>query len=316
MDGDVRERLENQAMMAAVVRTGGPGIGVAEWMEFLAANVGGYVGDVYFGIESEPWRVVLALADGGLFTPNDQGVDLTEKVAGALNAKLSEIRDTEAAATLGEIVALLRSRFSAGGALECSVAGEGVALDFTRGRHMVSHGRNLMALHVHGLTALGTYYSPKAVVVSVYPDGMCELRDGSRIPFSDIAEPEDAKKGEAAVDVPQRQQASMSRLAARIARSSAGSMQGPEPTGMIVSRGEDRRLMLALKTELPKGKLLVRFLPSAVQLLVDGEVVAQSGFGEVAEILGWLDDSTVEVCAINDGAVKWSKAAVEIRTSA
>jgi hypothetical protein len=316
MDGEVRERLENQAMMATVVRTGGPGIGVAEWMEFLAANVGGYVGDVHFGIESEPWRVVLASADGGPFTPDEQGVDLTSNVAGALNAKLAEIRDVEVGATLGEIVTLLRSRFSAGGALECSVAGEGVALDFVRGRHMISHGRNLMALHVHGLTALGTFYSPKAAVVSVYPDGMCELKDGSRIPFSQIGEAEEAAKGEVTISVPQRQQLAMSPLAARIARSSAGSMQGPEPTGMILSRGEDRRLMLALKKEFPKGKLLVRFLPSAVQLLVDGEVVAQSGFGDVAEILGWLDDSTVEVCAINDGAAKWSKAAVEIRTSA
>jgi hypothetical protein len=316
MNGDVMERLENQAMMAAVVRTGGPGISVAEWIEFLAKTVSGYVGDVYFGIETEPWRVVLATADGELFAPNEQGVDLSETVVGALNAKLSEIRDLEAGATLGEIVTLLRSRFCAGGALECSVAGEGVALDFVRGRHMISHGRNLMALHVHGLTAVGTYYSQKARVVSVYPDGMCELKDGSRVPFSDVAEAEDVKKGDGSISVPQRQSAAMSPLAARIARSSAGSMRGPEPTGMILSRGEDRRLMLALKMELPKGKLSVRFLPSAVQLLVDGEVVAQSGFGDVAEILGWLDDSTVEVCAINDGDVKWSKAAVEIRTSA
>lgn len=316
MDGEVRERLENQAMMATVVRTGGPGIGLAEWMEFLASNVGGYVGDVHFGIESEPWRVVLAFADGGPFTPSGQGADLTEKVVGALNAKLAEIRDIEAGATLGEIVTLLRSRYSAGGALECSVAGEGVALDFVRGRHMVSHGRNLMALHVHGLTALGTFYSHKAMVVSVYPDGMCELKDGSRIPFSDIGEPEEAAKGDVAISVPQRQQGTMSPLAARIARSSAGSMQGPEPTGMILSRGEDKRLMLALKKELPKGKLSVRFLPAAVQLVVDGEVAAQSGFGEVAEILGWLEDSTVEVCALEDGIAKWSKAAVEIRTSA
>ncbi|MBY3155552.1 hypothetical protein HFO56_24815 [Rhizobium laguerreae] len=315
MDGAVKERLENQAFMATVVRTGGPGIGVAEWMEFVATSVRGYIGDVLFDIDSEPWRVVLALSDGPL-APNEQGADLPVSVAGALNARLAEIKDIEAGATLGEIAALLRSRFLAGGALECSVAADGVSLDFTRGRHMISDGRNLMALHVHGMTALGTSYSPQAVVVSVYPDGICELRDGSRIPFSEVGEVEEGKKGDVAIAVPQRQQAALSPLAARIARSSAGSMQGPEPTGMILSRGEDGRVMLVLKTELPKGKLSVRFLPAAIQLVVDGDVAAQSGFGEVAEILGWLEDSTVEVCVINDGDAKWSKAAVEIRTSA
>jgi hypothetical protein len=313
MNGEVKERLENQAFMATVIRTGGPGIGVAEWIEFVAAAVGGYIGDVIFGMESEPWRVVLGLSND-LRTPDIKGADLTLQVLGALNARLAEIRDIEAAACLGEIAELLRSRFLAGAALECSVAGEGVSLDFIRGRHMVCHGRHLMALFVHGLTALGTYYSPRARVVSVYPDGNCGLVDGTRVSFSAVGEPDGGGGG--VIDVPQRQRPALTPLASRIARSSAGSMQGPQPTGMILSRGEDGRVMLVLKADLPIGKLSVRFLPAAVQLIVDGGLAAQSGFGDVAEILGWLDDSSVEVCVISGGDVRWSKAVVEIRTSA
>lgn len=315
MEGEVKERLENQAFMATVVRTGGPGIGVAEWMEFVATSVGGYIGDVLFGAESEPWRVVLALSE----EPSDdaaKGADLPVRVAAALSARLSEIKDMEAAASLGEIASLMRSRYLAGGALECSVVGEGVSLDFARGRHMVANGRHLLALFVHGMTVLGTYYDAKATVVSVYPDGNCEMVDGSRVPFSAIAEVECGWDKDVKIGVPQRHHATLSPLAARIARSSAGSMRGPEPTGMILSRGEDGRVMLVLKGELPEGKLSVRFLPAAVQLIVDGELAAQSGFGEVAEILGWLDDGSVEVCVISGGVARWGKAAVEIRTSA
>lgn len=315
MDGDVKERLENQAFMATVVRTGGPGIGVAEWMDFVATSVGGYIGDVLFGADSEPWRVVLALSEEP-FDATEKGADIPARVAGALNARLSEIKEVEVGASLGEIAALMRTRYLAGGALECSVAGEGVSLDFARGRHMIANGRHLMALFVHGMTVMGTYYDPKATVVSVYPDGNCELVDGSRVPFSAVGVAEAGWDEVGVVDVPQRQQAALSPLAARIARSTAGSMRGPEPTGMILSRGEDGRVMLALKGELPEGKMSVRFLPAAVQLIVDGELTAQSGFGEVAEILGWLDDSSMEVCVISGGKARWSKAAVEIRTSA
>lgn len=315
MDGDVKERLENQAFMATVVRTGGPGIGVAEWMDFVATSVGGYIGDVLFGADSEPWRVVLALSEEP-FSATEKGADIPARVTGALNARLSEIKDVEVAASLGEVASLMRKRYLAGGALECSVAGEGVSLDFARGRHMVANGRHLLALFVHGMSVMGTYYDPKATVVSVYPDGNCELVDGSRVPFSAVGVAEAGGDEVGVVDVPQRQQTVLSPLAARIARSSAGSMRGPEPTGMILSRGEDGRVMLALKGDLPEGKVSVRFLPAAVQLIVDGELTAQSGFGEVAEILGWLDDSSVEVCVISGGKARWSKAAVEIRTSA
>ncbi|MDW9481225.1 hypothetical protein GOB57_21510 [Sinorhizobium meliloti] len=315
MDGEVKERLENQAFMATVVRTGGPGLGVAEWMDFVATSVGGYIGDVYFGADSEPWRVVLALSEEP-FSATEKGADIPSSVAGALSVRLSEIKDTVAAVSLGEIANVLRARYLAGGALECSVAGEGVSLDFARGRHMVASGRHLMALFVHGMTVLGTYYDPKATVVSVSPDGSCELVNGSKVPFATIGEPEASREELVAIAVPQRHQPSLSPLAARIARSSAGSMRGPEPTGMILSRGEDGRVMLALNGELPEGKIAVRFLPAAVQLIVDGELAAQSGFGEVAEILGWLDDSSVEVCVIAGGVARWSKAAVEIRTSA
>jgi hypothetical protein len=315
MDGEVKERLENQAFMATVVRTGGPGIGVAEWMDFVAKTVGGYIGDVIFGVDSEPWRVVLALAEEP-FPETQKGADIPARVADALSARLLEIKDVEAAASLGEIAALMRKHYLAGGALECSVAGEGVSLDFARGRHMVANGRHLLALFVHGMTVVGSYFDPKATVVSIYPDGNCELVDGSRVPFSAVGLPEAGWDQVGVVDVPQRHPPVLSPLAARIARSSAGSMRGPEPTGMILSRGEDGRVMLAVKGEMPAGKMSVRFLPAAVQLIVDGGLVAQSGFGDVAEILGWLDDSSVEVCVISSGGARWGKAAVEIRTSA
>lgn len=315
MDGDVKERLENQAFMATVVRTAGPGISVAQWIDFVASAVGGYIGDVLFGVDSEPWRVVLALSEEP-FDTADKGADIPARVADALSARLSEIKEIEVAASFGEVAALMRKRYLAGGALECSVVGEGVSLDFARGRHMVANGRHLLALFVHGMTVMGTYYDPKATVVSVYPDGTCELVDGSRVPFSAVGVAEAKWDEVGVVDVPQRQQTVLSPLAARIARSTAGSMRGPEPTGMILSRGEDGRVMLALNGEPPEGKMSVRFLPAAVQLTIDGELIAQSGFGEVAEVLGWLDDSSMEVCVISGGKTHWSKAAVEIRTSA
>jgi hypothetical protein len=315
MDGEVRERIENQAFMATVVRTGGSGISVAEWMEFVVTSVGGYIGDVFFDAESEPWRVVLVHAEEA-GEPNNKGADIPVKVAAALDVRLSEIKDVEIAATLGEVATLMRRRYLAGGALECSVVGEGVSLDFARGRHMVANGRYLLALFAHGMTVVGTYFDTKASVVSVYPDGNCEMVDGSRVPFVAVGQVEDGWDRNFKIAVPPRNPSTLSPLAARIARSSAGSMQGPEPTGMILSRGEDGRVMLALKGRLPEGKMTVRFLPSAVQLIIDGEVVAQSGFGEVAEILGWLDDGTMEFCVISGDVVRWGKAAVEIRTSA
>lgn len=203
MDADFKERLENQAFMATVVRTIGPGISVAEWIDFLVKHVNGYIGDVVFGLESEPWRVVFAVdddPDAGL----NSGSDIPVKVSAALSARLCEIHEPDASVTIGEIIELFRSRYVAGGVVECSVTGEGISLDFARGRHMVSSGRHLLALFVHGLTVTGTYFDPRATVVSVYPEGICEMVDGSKRPFSAVAEPEKNFDVDLSIDVPKR----------------------------------------------------------------------------------------------------------------
>lgn len=315
MDEAVKERLENQAFLAKFVRTPGAGLGVAEWIEFVASSVGGFIGDFVHGAEYEAWRVVTAKTDVH-FTVAEAGSDIPDRVIGALNERLSEINDAEASSALGDIIITLRRQFLAGGVVESSINGEGISIDFCRGRHLITKGRNLMALHVHGKSLLGIAYDPASKVVSVNHDGNCEMIDGSWASFSALGVAEGNEGKVVPISVPPREATELTPLAARIARSSAGSLQGPSPTGLVISKGEDGRVMIALKGDIPDGKAVVRFLPSAVQIMVNGEVGAQSGFDDVAEILGWLDDNVVEVLDITEGGPRIRRASVEIRTSA
>ena len=314
MDDLVKQRLENQAFMASVVGSGTPGLTVAEWIELLVAKVGGFIGDVLIGPEAEPVRTVVALSEPP-FPEVSEGSDLVPSVMGALNHRLSTIRDASVAETLGGMAAMLRRLYSAGGTLECSMAGNGFALDFVRGRHMVSGGGRLLAMHVHGRTVLGSYYDPGSAVVAVHPDGSCELENGGNRPFAQVSDEESGVATEE-IAVPSRPTMPKTPLADRIMKSRAGSLEGPVPAGMLVTRGEDGKAMLVLKSQAEPGKLSVRFLPTAVQVLVDDKVSAQSGFDDLGSVLEWLEDGSIEVCRISEGGMDWTKAPVVIRASA
>nr|WP_250807248.1 hypothetical protein [Neorhizobium tomejilense] len=314
MEDLVKERLENQAFMARVLRTSGEGLTVAEWIEFVSAIVTGYIGDVLVGQEDEALRVVLADQEKGSPSP-DTGSDLVPTVLEAINFKLAEMSDPNTVETVAETVRMLRRLFSAGAYLECQMAGEGFALDFVRGRHTVTADGELLAMHVHGKTVMGNALDDASNVLSVGADGFCLLLDGTRRAFDELAFAEEAVKA-GNIGTPPRLAVPKSPLVDRIMRSRAGSVEGPSPVAMIVSRGEDGRVMVALKSKIEDGKVSVRFLPAAVQVMVDGKVSAQSGFDEVPTVLGWLVDGAVEVLRMDGDKTELTRAQVEIRTSA
>lgn len=316
MEDDLKERLENQAFMTNFVRTPGEGIGVAEWVDFVSASVGGFIGDVQMGRHAEPWRIVIAMSHPP-FDPRPEASDIHPAVVAAFNRRLAEIGDREQAEALSGLARLLRSRFSTGGTVECSLAAAGASLDFSRGRHLVNRGRELLAIHVHGRLLLGRATDPASPVAALLPDGNCVTADGMRVPFSVLSAPSQSWSDDVAIEVPARTQAARGTLAERIARSTAGSPAGPAPSALIVSRGEDGRVMLALKGDPGiNGKFAVRLLPSAIQVAADGKVIAQSAYDDVAGIAEWLDGAGMEICLLGDDRAVLRRSAVEIRTSA
>ncbi len=314
MEDAVKERLENQAFMATVMVTGGEGMTVAAWLEILLSGVGGFIGDILFSPEGEDVRVVLAAAEPPFEPPATVG-DIVPTVLSAANGHVASIRDRGVAAHLPGVANFLRKKYAAGGMLECSMTGCGLALDFVRGRHMVTSGAETLALHVHGKTVVGRRFDSSSDVVKINPDGTCELADGDVVPMEKRAKNETPVEG-GAFEGGEGAVQQRSPLAERIMRSSAGSLMGPEPTAMVFSRGEDGRVMVVVKTPSANGGLTVRFIPKAVQILQGGTVVAQTGFEEVSTVLGWLLDGSVEVLRVSaDGKLDLSRASVEIRAS-
>jgi hypothetical protein len=314
MEDIVKARLENHAFMATVLRTTGPGMSAAAWLEFVADTVDAFIGDVVVGAESESYRVVLARRET-ISVFEKTGGDLAPTVIEAINFRLAEIGDRRSLETATELVRMLRRLQSTGEYLECQINGGGFALDFVRGRHSVSVGGRLLAYHVHGATVMGHAFDDGSSVRTVSAEGDCLMLDGSARPFADLAFPEKASVG-GEVGKPSKREKPASPLVERIMRANAGSPDGPSPTGMIISKGEDGRVMIALEAAHAPGRLSVRFLPAAVQIISDGTLVAQSGFDGVTRVLGWLVDGVVEVLRLDGGKVDLSRAAVEIRTSA
>lgn len=312
MEDLVKQRLENQAFAATVIGSGTSGLMVHDWISLLVKQLGGYIGDVVVGGGDDAVLRTVIARQGG----ESQGVDIVPTVMKAFNDRLSSMRNPAASEVVVGIASMLRRFNSAGGLLECSMTGCEFAFDFVRGRHMVTLDGDLMAMHVHGRTVTGRVFDSASSVLSVYPDGACELSDGSSLSFVDVSKDEPHVPG-GEIASPERPTAPRTALVDRIMKSRAGSLAGPEPTGMVISKGEDGRVMIALRLEPKEGGLSVRFLPTAVQLLLDGRVEAQSGFERLDTVLEWLQAGTVEVCRIGDaGGMDWAKVPVEIRASA
>jgi hypothetical protein len=221
-------------------------------------------------------------------------------------------RDPAVADELFGVLMALRANWRRGGMLEAALQGDGMAIDFVRGRHHVDREGLLAAYHVHGRTVVGRALDPRSPVLAVGADGNCALADGSPVPFAQLSAEHAPGSPSPELAKPAHEKRPSGMLANRIKRSVAGSISGPDPAGMLVSKGEDGSVALVAGVAV-EGTASVRFLPFAVQIAADGEVVAQTDCDCVEEILGWLSSGRIAVVALRGEALAVRQATAEIR---
>ena len=295
-----REILENHAFMANVIKIGSYGVEFHQWIRYLNDEIGGFIGDVKLSPLGGYYRVVMA-AEDTKHQEQIMGGDVPQKMVARLNDKFSRLEDDNEAFRLSSLVKELRDGWLKGDKLECSIAGDELELDFVRGRHVLKNTQMLEALHVHGLTLIGETSNPDMIIENVSEQGVCMYADGRQVPFKTVAEIdyEAIIAPSVGLNVHGVKRGVYEQIAKLVVRNSFKKLNGPEPSGILISSGEDGNLMIVgdLSKGHIEGDLSVKFLPKSIQIFAGKEIIAQAQHGLKSGAI--MNTQSEDVCLAN-----------------